>query len=129
MRTDRQAQRSYNHRVDREYVLTPGGIRHCLAHLRQLPLMHSYHAQSAEKGQSCVIEVTPFEAELFTAEPLGSAERGVWREGTVFFVVVTARVDLDLPGVFRYKGTAVRRPPLSSHEASSSGSREANQSD
>src|SRR5215469_10877961 len=63
VRTDPQAQRSYTLRVARKYVLTPGGIRHYLAHIRQFPLMHSYHAQSAEKGQACVIEVIPERAE------------------------------------------------------------------
>ncbi len=67
VRTDPKAQRSYNLRVARKYVLTPGGIRHYLAHLRQLKLQHTYHAQSAEKGQACVIEVTPLDAEFLTA--------------------------------------------------------------
>jgi general stress protein 26 len=69
VRTDPQAQRSYNRRVARKYVLTPGGIRHYLAHLRQLKLQRIYHAQSAEKGQACVIEVTPVHVELLPAEP------------------------------------------------------------
>ncbi len=71
VRTDRQAQRSYNRRVARKYVLTPGGIRHYLAHRRQLKLQHTYHAQSAEKGQACVIEVTPLHAEFYAAEQFG----------------------------------------------------------
>ena len=71
VRTDPQVQRSYNLRVERKYVLTPGGIRHYLVHLRLLPLMHTYHAQAAEKGQACVIEVTPLEAEFLGDEKLG----------------------------------------------------------
>jgi Pyridoxamine 5'-phosphate oxidase len=67
VRTDPKAQRSYNLRVAHKYVLTPGGIRHYLAHLRQLKLQHTYHAQSAETGQACVIEVTPLDAEFLTA--------------------------------------------------------------
>jgi general stress protein 26 len=67
---DPRAQRSYNRQVARKYVLTPSGIRHYLAHLRQLKLQHLYHAQSAEKGQACVIEVTPLHVELLPAEPL-----------------------------------------------------------
>ena len=71
VRTDPQVQRSYNLRVERKYVLTPGGIRHYLVHLRLLPLMHTYQAQAAEQGQACVIEVTPLEAELLGDEKLG----------------------------------------------------------
>ena len=71
VRTDPKAQRSYNFRVARKYVLTPGGIRHYLAHMQQLKLQHTYHAQSAEKGQACVIEVTPLAAEFFAAEQFG----------------------------------------------------------
>ena len=69
--TDPKAQRSYNLRVARKYVLTPDGIRHYLAHMQQLKLQHTYHAQSAEKGQACVIEVTPLDAEFFAAEQVG----------------------------------------------------------
>jgi hypothetical protein len=43
--------------------LSPGGIGNYLAHLRQFPSMHQYHAQSAEKGWACVIEVIPQTAE------------------------------------------------------------------
>jgi general stress protein 26 len=71
VRTDSQVQRSYNRRVTRKYVLTLSGIRHYLAHLRQLPFMRRYHAQSASRGHSCVIEVTPLEAEFLGAEKLG----------------------------------------------------------
>ena len=63
VQTDRRVQRSYNLRVARKYLLTPGGIRNHLAHLRQFPLRLHYAAQSAAKGQPCVIEVTPAEAE------------------------------------------------------------------
>jgi hypothetical protein len=71
VRTDPQVQRSYNLRVECKYVLTPGGIRHYLVHLRQLSLMRTYHAQAAEQGQACVIEVTPLEAEFLGDEKLG----------------------------------------------------------
>ena len=64
VRTDQKAQHSYNLRTARKYLLTPGGIRNALTHIRQLPPMHNYHAQSAEKGQPCVIEVTPEQAEF-----------------------------------------------------------------
>ncbi len=64
VRTDPAVQRSYNLRVLFKYVLTPGGIRNYLAHLKQYPLMNQYHAQSAEKGLACVIDVTPEQAEF-----------------------------------------------------------------
>jgi len=48
--------------------LSLGGIRHALAHMRQLPLRRHYAAQSASMGQSCVIEVTPLEAEFLGDE-------------------------------------------------------------
>jgi hypothetical protein len=68
VRTDQQAQHSYSLRVARKYLLTPGGIRNALAHVRQLPLMRHYHAQSASMGQACVIEVTPEQAEFLGDE-------------------------------------------------------------
>jgi hypothetical protein len=71
VRTDQQAQRSYGLRVARKYVLTPGGIRNHLAHIRQFSLRLHYAAQSAEKGQPCVIEVIPLEAEFLTAGQFG----------------------------------------------------------
>jgi Pyridoxamine 5'-phosphate oxidase len=71
VRTDQQVQRSYGLRVARKYLLTPGGIRNTLAHFQQLPSMRTYHAQSAQKGRSCVIEVTPLEAEFLGDEQLG----------------------------------------------------------
>ena len=71
VRTDQKAQRSYNLRAARKYLLTPGGIRNALTHIRQLPPMHNYHAQAAEKGQPCVIEVTPEQAEFLNADQRG----------------------------------------------------------
>jgi general stress protein 26 len=71
VRTDQKAQRSYNLRAERKYLLTPGGIRNALAHIRQLRPMHNYHAQSAEKGQPCIIEVTPEQAEFLNDDQRG----------------------------------------------------------
>lgn len=71
VRTDQKAQRSYGLRVARKYLLTPGGIRNALAHIRQLPLMRNYRAQGAEKGQSCIIEVTPEQAEFLNDDQRG----------------------------------------------------------
>ncbi len=64
VRTDAEAQRSYARRVAFKYVLTPSGIFNYLKHIRQYLLMHRYHAQSAAKGKSCVIEVTPEQVEF-----------------------------------------------------------------
>ncbi len=69
VRTDPKGQRIYNFRAARKYLLTPGGIRHYLAHLRQLPLRHYYAAQNVSMGQPCVIEVIPEQAE-FLGVPL-----------------------------------------------------------
>jgi hypothetical protein len=71
VRTDPKGQRSYNLRVARKYVLTPGGIRHYLAHLRQLKLRRHYAAQNVSTGQPCVIDVTPLHAEFLGDEQLG----------------------------------------------------------
>jgi general stress protein 26 len=71
VRKDPKGQRSYNRQVARKYVLTPAGILHYLTHLRQLKLQRSYHTQSAEKGQACIIEVTPEHVELLPAELFG----------------------------------------------------------
>jgi hypothetical protein len=64
VRADRKVQRFYNLRVARKYLLTPGGVRNTLVHRRQLPLRRAYRAQSAAKGRSCVIDVTPEQVEL-----------------------------------------------------------------
>ncbi|HEX9371214.1 MAG TPA: pyridoxamine 5'-phosphate oxidase family protein [Roseiflexaceae bacterium] len=71
LRTDRKAQRSYVLRVAFKYSLTPGQIRNSLAHIGQLLLRRHYHAQSAEKGQSCVIVVTPEQAEFLNDNQSG----------------------------------------------------------
>jgi Pyridoxamine 5'-phosphate oxidase len=63
VRTEQKVQRSYAFRVARKYLLTPGGIGNYLAHLRQFPSMHQYHAQSASMGRACIIEVIPQTAE------------------------------------------------------------------
>lgn len=75
VRSDRVARRSYGLRVARKYLLTLGGMRHTLAHVRQLPLRRAYRAQSAAKGRSCVIEVIPDQAEVLHSDVSG-AEAG-----------------------------------------------------
>lgn len=64
VRTDPEARRSYVLRVAFKYTLTPGGIRNILAHISQYQFMNQYHAQSAEKGPACIIDVTPEQAEF-----------------------------------------------------------------
>ncbi len=66
VRTDTEAKRSYNLRVVRKDILTPGGIYNWLTHPRQLWLRRYYTAQSAQKGHTCVIEVAPEQIELLT---------------------------------------------------------------
>ena len=66
VRTDPPAQRANVLRVVFKYSLTPGGIRNNLMHLGQITLMNRYHAQSADKGVPCIIEVTPHQAEFLT---------------------------------------------------------------
>ena len=67
VRTDQEAQRSNNRQVMRKYILTSGGILNYVTHVRLLQAMHSYHAQSAEKGLACVIEVTPEQVEFLNS--------------------------------------------------------------
>ncbi len=62
--TTRDVMRLYNSRVARKYVLTPRGILHYVLNFRLLLPMHYYHAQSAEKGTACVIDVIPEHAEF-----------------------------------------------------------------
>ena len=64
VRTEQEVQRSNNRQVLRKYILTPGGIFNYVTHIRLLQVMHSYHAQSAEKGLACVIEVIPEQVEF-----------------------------------------------------------------
>ncbi len=64
VQTDQEVQRRYRLGVARKYFMTLGGIRNTLTHMRQLPLIRNYHAQGAEKGQSCVIEIASEHAEF-----------------------------------------------------------------
>lgn len=63
-----QAPRAYRLRVAWKDVFAPGAIRNVLTHLWLLPLRRAYHAQAAQRGQSCVIEVIPEQAELLNDE-------------------------------------------------------------
>ncbi|MBK9714866.1 MAG: pyridoxamine 5'-phosphate oxidase family protein [Kouleothrix sp.] len=64
VRTDAKTYAAYVLRVAFKYSLTPGQIRNTSAHLGLLLLRRRYHAQSAQKGQACVIDVTPEQADL-----------------------------------------------------------------
>jgi hypothetical protein len=64
IREEREVRRSYNLRVARKYILTPGGIHNALTHLQQLSPRRYYIAQNAQKGRPCVIEVIPEQVEL-----------------------------------------------------------------
>ncbi len=64
LRMEPNVKRAYNLRVAFKYSLTPGGILNNLSHLKLLPLMHRYHAQSAAKGPACIIDLTPEQAEF-----------------------------------------------------------------
>jgi nitroimidazol reductase NimA-like FMN-containing flavoprotein (pyridoxamine 5'-phosphate oxidase superfamily) len=64
VRTDRKAQRSYVLRVVFKYSLRAGQIRNTLEHRRLILLRRRYRVQSAEKGQACVIEVIPEQAQF-----------------------------------------------------------------
>ena len=65
--TDQKVQRLNERLSARKYVLTPGGLLNYLTNFRLLLPMHYYHAQSAEKGLACVIDVTPEHAEFLNA--------------------------------------------------------------
>ncbi len=62
--TDQQVWRLNERLTARKYILTPGGLRNYLTNFRLLLLMHYYHAQSAEKGRPCVIDLIPEHAEF-----------------------------------------------------------------
>jgi len=62
--TDQKVQRLNERLSARKYILTSGGLRNYLTNFRLLLPMHYYHAQSAEKGLPCVIDVIPEQAEF-----------------------------------------------------------------
>ena len=66
--TDPQVWRFNERLTARKYILTPGGLRNYLTHFRLLLPMHYYHAQSAEKGRPCVIDLIPEHAEFLNAD-------------------------------------------------------------
>ena len=70
IRTEPQIIRAYGLRVAKKYILTAKGLANWLKHLRQAWLRRYYVAQSHEKGQTCVIEVTPTQVELLSEPKL-----------------------------------------------------------
>lgn len=46
-----------------KYILSPGGLRNHLANWRLLGITRRYHAQSDDKGNPCIIDVTPEQIE------------------------------------------------------------------
>jgi uncharacterized pyridoxamine 5'-phosphate oxidase family protein len=66
VRSDAAAVRQYGVREALKYILTLAGLRNWLGHLRQVWLRRYYTAQSAQKGKTCVIEVSPERFELIT---------------------------------------------------------------
>ena len=68
VRNDPQILRLYSLLVVRKYILTPGGIINWLTHPRELWLRRYYSAQSAQKGRTCVIEVSPEVVEMLRPE-------------------------------------------------------------
>lgn len=61
--TDPDVGRAYRRGIVRKYFQNWRGLAHILIHAPSLPLMRRYHATHS-KGEACVIEVVPDEAEL-----------------------------------------------------------------
>ncbi len=76
VRTDAEALNPYKLRVVVKYILTPAGLYNWLSHLRQIWLRRYYTAQSIQKGQTCVIEVTPEGFELLDSPLKAQAAAG-----------------------------------------------------
>ncbi|MCB0201336.1 MAG: pyridoxamine 5'-phosphate oxidase family protein [Anaerolineae bacterium] len=66
VRTDLPSLRIYNRKVALKYMLAPGGLWSYLTHLHKLKLLHHYHIQDDDKGDPCIIDVTPERIELLT---------------------------------------------------------------
>jgi general stress protein 26 len=66
VRTDSKLCRWYVVRDLRKYFMSRRGIGNALAHARLLPVVRRF-ISSGEKGEECVLEVRPRDAELLTA--------------------------------------------------------------
>ncbi len=68
VKTDAQILRSSDLRLAFKYVLTPGAILNRLAYLHLRRALSGYHAQNANKGLRCVIDVTPEQIEFLDSK-------------------------------------------------------------
>ena len=59
VRTDDRSLRLRDRQMALKYVFSPAALLNQLLNLRLFQLVHRYRAQSANKGPSCVIDVTP----------------------------------------------------------------------
>lgn len=67
VRLDGAAQRVFMIQAALRYSWTPGGLLNQWKHRHLLGMMRRYHAQSADKGKPCVIDVTPERVEILEA--------------------------------------------------------------
>lgn len=68
VRTDEEILRISNLHTLRKYILVPRGIFNFVTHAHRLLAMHYYHAQSADKGKACIIEIIPEQIELLSKD-------------------------------------------------------------
>ena len=61
--TDAKKMRTNNLCTTSKYIFNPAGMRHYLAHFNLLRFFRRYHAQSAEKGPECILDLTPEQVE------------------------------------------------------------------
>ena len=66
VRTDSKLCRWYVRRDMRKYILSRRGLTNSFAHIRLLPAVRRF-VSSGEKGNECVLEVRPEEAEFLSA--------------------------------------------------------------
>ena len=70
IRTDPASLRRYNVGVAMKYILTPGGLWSYLTHVHLWRRLHQYHLQSDQKGDACIIDVTPKQVAVLEADNL-----------------------------------------------------------
>jgi general stress protein 26 len=63
LRTDRDLHQTYVRGVVKKYFMNWGGLWNTIAHAGLLRVMHRYHT-SGYKGEGCVLEVVPDDAEF-----------------------------------------------------------------
>ncbi len=67
--TDANTLRTSDLRTVFKYILPPGALLNRLAHRHLRRALSGYHAQSAGKGQRCIIDVTPEQVEFLSDSP------------------------------------------------------------